>query len=265
MDRRVLCRDRFYGLPILRWLCVLTLCFEAEARTAEPGGGPPPWHRTCGQMIVVVTETWDSPGGKMRCLERGPGGWEVKQDWADVTVGRKGLGLGIGLHANGLKGPRKREGDKRAPAGIFLIESGFGSGAFASSAIPYRQTTDDDFWVDDPNSRFYNQWVNVADPRVSRDWKSAEVLRRSDGIYECVIVVGHNRAPVTRGLGSAIFMHAWYGPHVPTIGCTAMEKERVKSLLQWLDSMKVPVLVQSPKALLPLLDLPVEVRGFLGQ
>lgn len=254
--------ERGCFLSSLASLCFLTCPLTVDAQTAE---AVPAWYRNCDQMVVVITEKWGSTEGRLRCLERVEDRWEVAHDWIPVTVGRKGLGLGAGLHPRGLTGPEKQEGDKRAPAGIFRLESGFGALAVAPSAFPYRQTTPDDFWVDDLKSRYYNQWVNITDPRVVRDWKSAEVLRRADGLYDYAIVVGHNREPIVPGLGSAIFIHAWSAPGNSTIGCTAMEKTRVKALLHWLDASKAPVLVQIPRVLIPLLRLPDEVEALLDK
>lgn len=221
------------------------------------------WQQKCGQIIAVVSPNWESPSGEMICLQRGDRGWEVTQGWQPVTLGRAGLGLGSGLHPSSLKGPEKREGDKRAPAGVFPLEFAFGTGKLSPGTFSYRRTTEEDFWVDDARSARYNQWVRLSDPGVVKDWSSAEVLRRKDGIYDYVIAVGHNRLRVVPGLGSAIFMHAWYGPGVPTIGCTAMEKKRVKLLIEWLDSSRHPVLIQAPLELLPSLEIPDEVRVLL--
>lgn len=223
-----------------------------------------PWHARCGQIVAVIAKTWESPAGGMICLQRGARGWEVHQEWTPVTIGRAGLGLGVGLHHASLKGPEKREGDKRAPAGIFPLEFAFGTKDFSPATFPYRRTTKGDFWVDDVRSKFYNQWVRINEPGIKPDWSSAETLRRADGIYDYAIVVGHNRLRVIPGHGSAIFMHAWYGPGVPTIGCTAMEKSRVKSLIEWLKLDLNPVLIQGPEELIPGLELPDEVRTILG-
>jgi len=223
-----------------------------------------PWQSTSGQIVVVVTDQWDSTTGTLQRLDRSSEGWRRVGDPVPVTVGKKGLGLGLGLHPASLDGPQKREGDRRAPAGVFRLESAFGTTARALPSFPYRVTTGNDFWVDDPKSSFYNQWVSTADPRVRKDWKSAEVLRRADGIYETVIVVAHNRGPVVAGRGSAIFMHSWYGPGVATIGCTAMARDHLAGLLEWLDAAKRPVLVQAPRELLPDLGVPVPVLALVN-
>ena len=91
---------------------------------------------------------------------------------------------------------------------------------------------------------------------VVRDWSSAEILKRKDGIYDFAIAVGHNRFAVEPGHGSAIFVHSWYGPGVATIGCTAMPKAEVKAILKWLDAKRGPVLVQLPREELKQVELP---------
>lgn len=252
-------RPEVIVLPVKRPLHFLALFLFLPTVSASDQ-----WQTTSSQIVLVLTDEWDSTAGTLLRFERSSDVWQHLGDPITVTVGKKGLGLGLGLHPTDLEGPQKREGDRRAPAGVFRLESAFGTAAMTHPTFPYRETTATDFWVDDPKSRHYNQWVNTADPQFRRDWKSAETLRRPDGIYETVIVVAHNRTPVVPGRGSAIFMHRWYGPGVATIGCTAMAKSDLISLLRWLDASKRPVLVQAPRALLPLLGLPEPVAALVN-
>lgn len=208
------------------------------------------------QVVAVITSAWDTPTGTMWRFEREGVTWRAVGGPVAVTVGHRGLGVGLGLHAPDLAGPEKSEGDRRAPAGIFLIESAFGSRDERKAGIGYRRATPEDLWVDDPDSSHYNQWVNTGDSGMRPDWKSAEILRREDGLYELALVVGHNRHPAVKGRGSAIFMHRWYGPGRSTIGCTAMDKADLRKVFEWLDGGRRPLLVQAPRKLLPQLGLP---------
>lgn len=212
------------------------------------------------QIVVVAAAAWESTTATLTRFERTPRGWSVIDSWP-VTLGHRGLGWGLGLHPTGLAGPEKREGDRRAPAGVFILESAFGTQAIEPRGFPWHRTEPEDLWVDDPESTLYNQRVRSVDVSLRRDWKSAEVLRREDGLYDFAIVVGHNRGPVVKGKGSAIFLHAWSAPGVSTVGCTAMEKRRVRELIEWLDASKRPLLVQVPREAVPSLDLP---DAFLG-
>lgn len=207
------------------------------------------------QIVVVAAAAWESTTATLTRFERTARGWSAIDSWP-VTLGHRGLGWGLGLHSAGPAGPEKREGDRRAPAGVFALESAFGTKAFEVRGFPWRRTDGEDLWIDDPESSHYNQWVRSGDGSVRRDWRSAEALRREDGLYDFAIVVGHNRGPVVKGRGSAIFLHAWSAPGRPTVGCTAMEKRRVRELVEWLDSSKRPLLVQAPREAAPLLALP---------
>ncbi|MEM7490105.1 MAG: L,D-transpeptidase family protein [Pseudomonadota bacterium] len=114
----------------------------------------------------------------------------------------------------------KREGDGGTPVGVHRI--------VGMLYRPDRMTRPSDWavpigprdlWCDDPLSEDYNLMVR-APFRAS-----AERLRRADRLYDLVIVTDWNwpraeRAPVARG--SAIFLHRWRGPGVPTEGCVGL-------------------------------------------
>jgi L,D-peptidoglycan transpeptidase YkuD (ErfK/YbiS/YcfS/YnhG family) len=126
----------------------------------------------------------------------------------------------------------KCEGDRKTPIGLFRIGTGFGTHAAPDSCHwPYRLTSQNDFWVDDPDSADYNQWVRYeGDPH--KRWKSFE--RLAIPAYAYAAVIEYNVYPVIPGKGSAIFLHVWQGPESPTAGCVAMSEEDMKRLLQWL-------------------------------
>jgi zinc D-Ala-D-Ala dipeptidase len=166
-----------------------------------------------------------------------------------AAVGRSGLGWGTGLHADPrMDGPAKREGDGRAPAGVFRLSSAFGYAAAAEVPwirLPYVRADPSIECVDDLRSRFYNRRVD-RDTIAQPDWTSHEELRREDELYEWGVWVDHNSAPSAPGGGSCIFLHVWGGPGVATSGCTAMAEGDLRALLAWLDPRARPVLVQLP-------------------
>ncbi|MEC5126400.1 L,D-transpeptidase family protein [Verrucomicrobiales bacterium BCK34] len=216
------------------------------------------------QIVTVTTSDWTDTTGELNAFEFVGGEWKKVISGIPVTVGKKGMGWGVGLFPDGLKGPQKREGDHRAPAGVFVIESAFGSRERAALKIPYRRTTALDFWVDDSNSKFYNQWVQTRERSAQSNWNSAETLLRKDGLYELAIVVGHNRSPAIAKRGSAIFIHRWRNPGAATIGCTAMNKTHLETLATWLDASKNPLLVQLPITKLDKVSVPNAVRAALN-
>ena len=128
----------------------------------------------------------------------------------------------------------KREGDKKSPAGLFPLPSAFGNQPDPGCKLPYRQSTKNSYWVDDPNSRFYNQWV---EDDGNRDWKSAEHISAVGRAYNYAAVIGYNLDPIVPGAGSAIFLHIGSSP---TAGCVALPEDRLMEILLWLDPEKSP-------------------------
>jgi L,D-peptidoglycan transpeptidase YkuD (ErfK/YbiS/YcfS/YnhG family) len=80
-------------------------------------------------------------------------------------------------------------------------------------------------WCDDPAYKQYNQLVQL--PFAA----SHEKLWRDDAVYDLVLVIGHNDAPVVPGLGSAIFVHVAKEGFSPTEGCIALERSALLALL----------------------------------
>jgi D-alanyl-D-alanine dipeptidase len=235
-------------LPALALLSLA--CFGAGARVAAAGGGAAPLARS-RQLVVVTTRGWDAVGGVLRRFERrgARGAWAQVGADVPVVVGRTGLAWGAGLvEVTGAAGPRKREGDGKAPAGVFRLGPAFGFAdareASARLRLPYKPLTASTECVDDPASRRYNLVVERGASGAA-DWKSSERMREVEG-YRWGLVVAHNAEPPAPGLGSCIFLHVWAGPEKGTAGCTAMGRGNLEALLGWLDPAKRPLLVQLP-------------------
>jgi D-alanyl-D-alanine dipeptidase len=200
------------------------------------------------QLILVLAPDWNATKAKLRAFERdGAGEWKMTGIESDVVIGRKGMAWGIGLHGGCRRNSAcKKEGDERAPAGVFELDEIFGVAKAPKVRFPYRHITTATEAIDDPRSRFYNRLVDAR--RVQRkDWTSSERMRRSDDLYRWGIVVKHNwkQRP---GHGSCIFLHTWLGPGQGTSGCTAMPSVVLRRLIRWIDQAKRPVLVQLPLA-----------------
>lgn len=209
------------------------------------------------QLILVTTNDWNAVDGELLRYERTSNEqpWHVTGGKIAVVVGRNGMAWGKGLHGEPAAlakpgDPIKKEGDGRAPAGIFNLSAAFGYASPKESAnvkLPYLQATPTFECVDDVRSAYYNRLVDrnkVAHP----DWNSSEQMRRNDELYRWGAVVDHNANKPEAGAGSCIFLHIWSGAGKGTAGCTAMEPARMTELLSWLDAKQKPVLVQFPQA-----------------
>jgi L,D-peptidoglycan transpeptidase YkuD (ErfK/YbiS/YcfS/YnhG family) len=195
------------------------------------------------QRIVVLTPKWDSTVGYMHCLEKVDNRWVLAKKPIPVSVGKNGMAWGLGLHEPTANGPIKQEGDMRAPAGIFSLSTVFGDSP-VEIAFPYLLVDDELECVDDPSSKYYNQFVKGS--QKDKDWNSSEKMLMPDGIYSRGIVVEHNTHPPIPGKGSCIFIHKWRAKDGPTAGCTALSEENLHALIEWLDIKKNPLLIQVP-------------------
>ena len=221
---------------------------------------------TVRQLVVVTADAWGSRDGVLLRLEKLNDGWHQDGNPVRVVFGRNGLAWGRGLQPDGLSGPEKREGDLKSPAGVFQLGPAFGyaGSPVLRTKLPYKPSTDRDYFVDDAASGEYNTWVTIAasEPNSPESrWRSFERMRRGDGLYEYGVVVQQNTNPVMPGKGSAIFLHIWRGRSTTTAGCTAMSKDDLIRLVEWLDPAQLPLLIQAPSSALALLSA---VRKPLG-
>lgn len=228
---------------------ILLATMLATSAAAQPGPSPVP--ADARQMVRVTTPGWDAVDAVLQRYERTDGGpWRAVGEPMAAAVGRTGLAWGAGLHQAVEGEPAKREGDGKAPAGVYRLSSAFGYASADEAAwvrMPYVQSDSSIECVDDSRSRFYNRRVD-RDTIAQPDWTSHEEMRRADELYRWGVWVDHNSDPPRPMGGSCIFLHVWAGPGVATSGCTAMAEEDLRELLAWLDPRARPVLVQLPEA-----------------
>jgi len=208
------------------------------------------------QIVVVTTADWNSVSGTLQRFERGGSHdkWRAVGQPFPIVVGKTGLAWGDGLITTARLGadavdPIKREGDGKAPAGVFSLGTAFGyePQLLAGSRMPYLPLTSSMECVDDVKSQHYNRIVDRQTIHAP-DWNSSEQMLRNDELYHWGVAVNHNTQPTRPGGGSCIFMHIWRGAGQGTVGCTAMPKGDIQQLILWFDPAKSPLLVQMPRS-----------------
>lgn len=75
-----------------------------------------------------------------------------------------------------------------------------------------------DLWSDDRADPNYNHLVRA--PHMF----SHETLRRSDPLYDLILLTDWNWPDAVPGRGSAIFVHSWRKPGHPTEGCIGLRR-----------------------------------------
>ena len=125
-------------------------------------------------------------------------------------------------------GEKKQEGDNVTPAGNFkIVQIYYRSDRVKkiSSKLRAIEITKNMGWCDDPNSKNYNQLINLP----SR--YGHEKLFKKNNIYDIIVVLNYNMKPVIKNKGRAIFIHVAKKTYQPTQGCIALKKNDLLKLL----------------------------------
>ena len=126
------------------------------------------------------------------------------------AVGEAGIGI------------KRVEGDRITPAGRWPLRRIFYRPdrlPLPRADLPVTALAPDDGWCDAPLDPNYNRLVKLP------YGASAEEMWRRDNLYDLVVVVGFNDAPVVQGKGSAIFLHVASPGYGPTAGCVALARD----------------------------------------
>lgn len=153
----------------------------------------------------------------------------IFQAWPDKRLTGGGFEARCALGRGGiLPAAEKREGDGASPAGVWPLRRVLfrpDRGPAPKTALPAIPIASDDGWCDAPGDPAYNRPVRRPYPA------SAEHLWREDGLYDLVVVLGHNDDPPVPGMGSAIFLHVAAPDYSPTEGCVALSRPDLETLL----------------------------------
>ncbi|SFB60107.1 L,D-peptidoglycan transpeptidase YkuD, ErfK/YbiS/YcfS/YnhG family [Cohnella sp. OV330] len=180
------------------------------------------------QVVVVEAKSLRAQTGVLSLREKQPDGrWTVVLSGIPVALGKNGIA-------------KTKEGDGRTPSGVYPLGEAFGTASKPKGLkLAYKQTTKQDYWVDDPTSADYNRWVAYAG-NPDRKWHSYERLYQP--LYKYGIVVRYNDDPIVPGRGSAIFLHLWRDAGKPTAGCIAMSEPNLLKLMAALDPARSPAI-----------------------
>lgn len=174
------------------------------------------------QQLVVVDSS--STSAVVNCFEKKNGVWTQAEGLASINgfVGRQG----VSSDAN--------ENASYTPQGLFSIGTGFGIMDDPGTGLDYIKVKQDSYWVDDPNSKYYNQYVEGT---ADKDWSSAEHLISCSPDYNYCFFIEYNTNPVVPGKGSAFFMHVG---STSTAGCVAVSQGDMINILRWLKKSSQP-------------------------
>ena len=149
----------------------------------------------------------------------------------------KNLKFKCALGKSGI-GKKRKEGDNITPKGSYKLLGLF----YRSDRIPNfktilkkRKINKKMGWCDDVNNKNYNKLIKLPCNF------SHEKLYRKDNVYDLVVPINYNTNKITRGKGSAIFLHVAKKNYTPTKGCIALKKKDLILLLKKIKSKKVKI------------------------
>lgn len=143
---------------------------------------------------------------------------QIGDEIVDCALGKNGT----------IAAADKREGDGKSPIGTWPIRYVYWRKDRIEKPVSVFETIaiEEDFgWCDAPDDVNYNKFIRHPYP------VSAEKLWRDDGLYNIIVVLGHNDDPVDKNMGSAIFLHCEKENYKPTEGCVAIKENDLRKLL----------------------------------
>lgn len=135
-------------------------------------------------------------------------------------------------------GADKREGDGKTPRARLPLRRVFYRAdrlARPMTLLKVRAIRDEDAWCDDTEDRRYNRLIHRP------PGPAEERLKRADHLYDVIVELGWNDAPVRRKRGSAIFWHGARDGFTPTAGCVAIRIADFRKILPRLSRHAVMV------------------------
>lgn len=151
------------------------------------------------------------------------GALEIARKTFRCTIGRAGV----------IDSSLKKEGDGKTPLGTYPLRKLLyrrDRVERPETGLPVEPLTVDMGWCEDPAHADYNKMIRHPHPAAT------DRLMREDHLYDYIVVIGHNDAPIIPGRGSAIFLHLVKDDFSPTAGCVAVTAEDMRAILSFLNA-----------------------------
>jgi L,D-peptidoglycan transpeptidase YkuD (ErfK/YbiS/YcfS/YnhG family) len=207
----------------------------SAAPGAAPGGAttaPPaayaapnfPVSASPGDATQLITVKASGSYATVTAWAKGTSGWKAQFSTSAGRVGSNGV----------TNGATRQQGTYTTPTGTYGITEGFGVEAGGTS-MPYHVVNSSDWWVEDPQSKFYNSMHSAtgADfPLTEAGDRGSEHLINYPTQYAKALVINFNRWPATPGRGAGIFLHV--NGKGATAGCVSVPRATMDRIMAWI-------------------------------
>ncbi|MGW4872338.1 L,D-transpeptidase family protein [Streptomyces chartreusis] len=177
-----------------------------------------------GDATQLITVKASGSYATVTAWAKGSSGWKAQFSTSAGRVGSNGV----------TDGATRRQSTYTTPTGTYTITEGFGHVA-GGTAMPYHVVTDDDWWVQDPESKFYNSMHGEAGadfPLTESGDRGSEHLINYPTQYAKALVINFNRWPATPGRGAGIFLHV--NGNGATAGCVSVPRATMDRIMSWI-------------------------------
>lgn len=177
-----------------------------------------------GDATQLITVKASGSYATVTAWAKGSSGWKAQFSTSAGRVGSNGV----------TDGATRQQSTYTTPSGTYTITEGFGHVA-GGTAMPYHVVTDDDWWVQDPESKFYNSMHGEAGadfPLTESGDRGSEHLINYPTQYAKALVINFNRWPATPGRGAGIFLHV--NGNGATAGCVSVPRATMDRIMSWI-------------------------------
>ncbi|MGW0998328.1 L,D-transpeptidase family protein [Streptomyces sp. NPDC002523] len=177
-----------------------------------------------GDATQIITVKASGSYATVTAWAKGSSGWKAQFSTASGRVGSNGV----------TNGATRQQGTYTTPSGTYTISKGFGVAAGGTN-MPYHVVDSDDWWVEDPQSKYYNSMhgeTGADFPLTEAGDRGSEPLINYPTQYAKALVINFNRWPATPGRGAGIFLHV--NGNGATAGCLSIPRATMDQIMSWI-------------------------------
>ncbi|MEV4332825.1 L,D-transpeptidase family protein [Streptomyces sp. NPDC049597] len=192
-------------------------------QTTAPSAPDFPVPVNVGNATQIITVKASGSYATVTAWQKGSAGWKAQFSTSAGRVGSNGV----------TDGATRRQSTYTTPTGTYTITEGFGVES-SGTAMPYTKVNDSHWWVQDPESKYYNQMHTAegADfPLTESGERGSEHLINYPTQYAKALVINFNRWPAVPGRGAGIFLHV--NGKGATAGCVSVPRATMDRFMGW--------------------------------
>ncbi|MFD4650256.1 L,D-transpeptidase family protein [Streptomyces sp. NPDC058441] len=195
-----------------------------ESKAPAPGSAPDfPVPVEVGNATQVITVKSSGSYATVTAWAKGSAGWKAVLSTSAGRVGSNGV----------VPGSTRRQSTYTTPSGTYTLTEGFGVEAGGTN-MPYTRVDSTQWWVEDPESKFYNSMHTAAGadfPLTESGDRGSEHLVNYPTQYAKALVINFNRWPAVPGRGAGIFLHV--NGSGATAGCVSVPRATMDRIMSW--------------------------------